>query len=38
LHRAYYVTLEKTAIVAKSTVAKYALNLFPAQAGKTVQE
>ncbi len=29
---------KKTAIVAKSTIAKYALNLFPAQAGKSVQE
>jgi hypothetical protein len=38
LYRAHYVALEKTAIVAKSTIAKYALNLFPAQAGKSVQE
>jgi hypothetical protein len=38
LHRADYGALEKTAIVAKSTVAQYTLNLFPAQAGTPFQE
>ncbi len=33
-----YVTLEKAGIVAKTAAAKYALTLFPAPAGKSIQE
>ncbi len=33
-----YVALEKAGIVAKTAAAKYALTLFPAHAGKSIQE
>ena len=33
-----YVALEKAGIVAKTAAAKYALTLFPAPAGKSIQE
>ncbi len=33
-----YVTLEKAGIVAKTAATKYALTLFPAPAGKSIQE